>query len=94
MNWQSSSWCVRLKMYPEKKEECWQFFGGSFSARLSTACALSTPKRGEVPAIFVLGSFSGRLSTARFTFNPETAQNARQFFVWSFWSPFRSKIDL
>ena len=37
---------------------------GSFSARLSTACALSTPKRGEVPAIFVLGSFSGRLSTA------------------------------
>ena len=26
MNWQSSSWCVRLKMYPEKKEECWQFF--------------------------------------------------------------------
>ena len=30
MNWQSSSWCVRLKMYPEKKEECWQFFWGVF----------------------------------------------------------------
>ena len=23
MNRQSSSWCVRLKMYPEKKKECW-----------------------------------------------------------------------
>ena len=80
---------------PSKEGGVLAFFGGgSFSARLSTACALSTPKRGEVPAIFVLGSFSGRLSTARFTFNPETAQNARQFFVWSFWSPFRSKIDL
>jgi len=40
------------------------FVFGSFSARLSTACALCTPKRGEVPAVFGLGSFSGRLSTA------------------------------
>lgn len=30
MNWQSSSWCVRLKMYPEKKEECWRFLRGAF----------------------------------------------------------------
>ena len=40
MNWQSSSWCVRLKMYPEKKEECWHFlflvFFGPFVDRTCT----------------------------------------------------------
>ena len=68
------------------------FLGGSFSARLSTACALSTPKRGEVPAIFVLGSFSGRLSTACALSTFKRRGSAGIFWGGVFFGPFVDRM--
>ena len=90
-----SRWCSRFRSISALKQHrtIADFYFGPFSAFYRPHGLVLPPKgnTGLSPNFILVSS---RPPTARCTFNPETAQNARQFFVWPFCSPFYSKIHL